>query len=153
MADCATSPSTSTAATATRARWRTSCARTGDRRGWPCWTWVATPASRRGSCPPTGWLSSTPRWPAAPAAATCAPGAAACTAFPSGYLHHWLPLMLLKHYLLGLDPDAGMHAALDRWYNARDPAADRWLPAYRHGVLASKHGNTAVLATVAERFA
>jgi len=80
-------------------------------------------------------------------------GGAGCTTFPSGYLHHWLPLMLLKHYLLGLDPDAGVHAALDRWYNARDPAADRWLPAYRHGVLASKNGTTTVLTTVAERFA
>ncbi len=80
-------------------------------------------------------------------------GGAACASFPSGNLHHWLALMLLKHHLLSLDPDASVHAALDRWYNASDRAADRWLPAYRHGVLASKGGRTAALATVAERFA
>jgi hypothetical protein len=77
---------------------------------------------------------------------------AACHAFPSGYLHHWLPLMLLKHHLLGLDPDASVHAALDRWYNARDAGADRQLPAYRWGVLASKMGETAVLRAAADQF-
>ncbi len=78
---------------------------------------------------------------------------AVCHTFPSGALHHWLPLMLLKHYLLGLDPDAGVHAALDRWYNARDPAADRQLPAYRWGILASKAGCTPAFKAIVERFA
>lgn len=78
---------------------------------------------------------------------------AACLTFPSGYLYHWLPLMLLKHYLLAQDPEAGVHAALDRWYNARDERLDRRTPAYRHGVLASKTGATAVLAAAAARFA
>jgi hypothetical protein len=78
---------------------------------------------------------------------------AACVSFPSGYLYHWLPLMLLKHYLLSLDPEAEVHAALDRWYNARCPEADARVPAYRYGVLASKQGGGAVLAAVAERFA
>ena len=76
---------------------------------------------------------------------------ATCHAFPSGYLYHWLPLMLLKHHLLSLDPEASIHAALDRWYNARDVGADRQLPAYRWGLLASKGGETAVLQAVAER--
>ncbi|HZU05700.1 MAG TPA: class I SAM-dependent methyltransferase [Chloroflexota bacterium] len=80
-------------------------------------------------------------------------GGAACETFPCGYLYHWLPLMLLKHYLLSLDPEAAVHAALDRWYNASGVAADRRLPAYRFGILASKQGRTAVLAAVAERFA
>jgi hypothetical protein len=84
--------------------------------------------------------------------AALAADGAACHAFPSGYLYDWLPLMLLKHYLLSLDPDAAVHAALDRWYNARDPAADARLPAYRWGVLASKAGATAAFAAVAERF-
>ncbi|MBX5493073.1 MAG: class I SAM-dependent methyltransferase [Chloroflexi bacterium] len=78
---------------------------------------------------------------------------AACLVFPSGYLYHWLPLMLLKHYLLALDPDAGVHAALDRWYNARDEQLDRRTPAYRHGIVASKAGGTPTLAAVAARFA
>ncbi|HLI28667.1 MAG TPA: class I SAM-dependent methyltransferase [Chloroflexota bacterium] len=78
---------------------------------------------------------------------------AACLTFPSGYLYHWLPLMLLKHYLLALDPAARVHAALDRWYNARDERLDRRTPAYRHGILASKTGDTAVLAAAAARFA
>jgi hypothetical protein len=77
---------------------------------------------------------------------------AACRAFPSGCLHHWLPLMLLKHHLLSLDPEASVHAALDRWYNARHVAADRQLPASRWGVLASKAGDTAVVQAVAEQF-
>jgi hypothetical protein len=85
--------------------------------------------------------------------AALAGGGAACSAFPSGYLYHWLPLMLLKHHLLSLDPEAGVHAALDGWYNARESGADRQLPAYRWGVLASKAGETAVLRTAAERFA
>jgi hypothetical protein len=80
-------------------------------------------------------------------------GGAACHAFPSGYLYHWLPLMLLKHHLLSLDPQANVHQALDRWYNAREAAADRRVPAYRWGVLVSKAGETAVLQTIAERFA
>jgi hypothetical protein len=78
---------------------------------------------------------------------------AACVTFPSGALDHWLPLMLLKHYLLALDPTAGVHAALDHWYNARGGASDRQLPAYRHGVLVSKLGATPALAAAAERFA
>ena len=82
-----------------------------------------------------------------------ATGGAACHAFPSGYLYHWLPLMLLKHHLLGLDPRADVHQALDRWYNAREADADRCLPAYRWGVLVSKAGETAVLQTAADRFA
>jgi SAM-dependent methyltransferase len=85
--------------------------------------------------------------------AALAAGGAVCHTFPSGYLYHWLPLMLLKHYLLGLDPAAGVHAALDRWYNAREPAADRQVPAYRWGVLASKHGPTAGFAAVAAALA
>ncbi|HLH24855.1 MAG TPA: class I SAM-dependent methyltransferase [Chloroflexota bacterium] len=75
----------------------------------------------------------------------------ACHAFPSGYLYHWLPLMLLKHHLLSLDPEASVHAALDRWYNAREPDADRQLPAYRWGILASKEGETAVLQAAREQ--
>ena len=84
--------------------------------------------------------------------AALAAGGAACHAFPSGYLYDWLPLMLFKHHLLSLDPDAAVHAALDRWYNARDPGADARLPAYRWGVLASKAGATAAFAAVADRF-
>jgi hypothetical protein len=78
---------------------------------------------------------------------------AVCRTFPNGYLYHWLALMLLKHHLLALDPDAEAHAALDRWYNALGPAADTRLPAYRWGILASKAGPTPVLAAAAERFA
>ena len=92
--------------------------------------------------------------PDLPATAACLEAAGAtCTSFPSGFLHHWLALMLLKHHLLSLDPDASVHAALDRWYNARDRAADRWLPAYRYGLLASKAGYTAVLEAAAKWFA
>jgi hypothetical protein len=80
-------------------------------------------------------------------------GGAACQAFPNGYLYHWLPLMLLKHHLLALDPDAGAQAALDRWYNGLDPAFDRRLPAYRWGVLAGKEGRTPLLDSVAARLA
>jgi uncharacterized coiled-coil protein SlyX len=61
--------------------------------------------------------------------------------------------MLLKHHLLSLDPEASVHAALDRWYNAREDDADRQVPAYRWGILASKAGESAVLAVARERFA
>src|SRR3954454_9091240 len=41
--------------------------------------------------------------------ATLGDGGAAYHAFPCGYLYHWLPLMLLKHHLLSLDPRADVH--------------------------------------------
>jgi hypothetical protein len=58
--------------------------------------------------------------------------------FASGYLHHWLPMMLLKHYLFGLPDAAHLHINLDRYYNLNFSHRDQRAPAYRHVFVISK---------------
>lgn len=62
--------------------------------------------------------------------------------FSSGYVHNWLPMMLVKHYLLSIAGSDVLHRALDRFYNETLRASDARAPGYRHGLLISKLGPT-----------
>jgi Methyltransferase domain len=73
--------------------------------------------------------------------------------FASGYLHHWLPMMLLKHYLFGFQEAIQLHIRVDRYYNLNFYHLDHRTPAYRHVFLVSKaKEDTDLLAQVAQTF-
>jgi hypothetical protein len=73
--------------------------------------------------------------------------------FASGYLHHWLPMMLLKHWLFGFPEATRLHVKLDRYYNLNFYHLDHRTPAYRHVFLASKAKEDAdLLAQLAQAF-
>jgi hypothetical protein len=57
-------------------------------------------------------------------------------AYPTGYLHAWLGMMLLKHMMLRLGPEA--EPLLDWYYNQCFFPTERRTPAYRHLVVAEK---------------
>lgn len=61
-------------------------------------------------------------------------------AFPSGYVHAWLAMMIAKHYLFSRSDDEGLHEQLDSYYTRFLSAAERREPAYRHLLLAEKPG-------------
>jgi hypothetical protein len=52
--------------------------------------------------------------------------------FPSGCLHRWLPMMILKHNLYGQPNTQDLHRRVDRYYNRSFTEADLQAPAYRH---------------------
>ncbi|MDP2952880.1 MAG: hypothetical protein Q8O76_06150, partial [Chloroflexota bacterium] len=60
--------------------------------------------------------------------------------FPSGYVHHWLLMMMAKHYLLSLPDTLEMQRTLDVFYNQHLSDADERAPAYRHVFVVSMHG-------------
>ena len=73
--------------------------------------------------------------------------------FASGYLHHWLPMMLLKHYLFGVPDSAHLHVNLDRYYNLNFTHRGQRAPAYRHVFVISKtKEDETFLAQVARSF-
>jgi len=55
---------------------------------------------------------------------------------PSGSLHAWLQMMILKHFLLLLPGSERLHHFLDSYYNHFIYDGDHWEPAYRSIVLA-----------------
>lgn len=60
------------------------------------------------------------------------------TTIPSGYTHHWLPLMLIKHYLTRIPDHETTSKDLDILYNHHCYESDHRLPSYRQLVVASK---------------
>ncbi|NJK81137.1 MAG: class I SAM-dependent methyltransferase [Chloroflexaceae bacterium] len=52
--------------------------------------------------------------------------------YPSGYVHAWLAMMLLKHYLLIHARTSDLHEALDAYYIRFLSQMERREPAYRH---------------------
>jgi len=70
---------------------------------------------------------------------------AECISFSSGFVYNWLPMMLVKYYLVGLPDTLDLHHALDRFYNTMLQRSDARPPGYRQGILASKNGHTTVL--------
>jgi hypothetical protein len=74
------------------------------------------------------------------------------TEFPSGYLYNWLPMMIVKDYVLSLPDSTALSTAIDRLYNQHFFASDQRAPAYRHVLVISLHGEEEVLAQVAQRF-
>jgi hypothetical protein len=67
-------------------------------------------------------------------------------AYPTGYLHAWLGMMLLKHLLLRTDRRNTAQQLVDSYYNRYFFATERRNPAYRHLIVAEKTGG--VLDTV-----
>lgn len=58
--------------------------------------------------------------------------------YPTGYLHAWLGMMLLKHMLMRLHVDAEGQRGLDYYYNRCFFPTERRMPAYRALVIAEK---------------
>jgi hypothetical protein len=65
--------------------------------------------------------------------------------FADGYLHHWLPMMLIKH-TPGYSLD--FHLDLDRYYNLHFTPADRREPSYRRVFVVALPGDEALLPTI-----
>lgn len=59
-------------------------------------------------------------------------------AYPTGYLHAWLGMMLIKHMLMRVDPGATAQRLVDTYYNAAFFATERREPAYRQLIIAEK---------------
>lgn len=53
-------------------------------------------------------------------------------AYPSGYVHAWLAMMIAKHYLLPRTNDYDLHERLDTYYTQFLSADERCEPSYRH---------------------
>ena len=62
---------------------------------------------------------------------------AAC-AYPTGYLHAWIGMMLIKHMLLRMAPDARAQQLVDSYYNHSFFPTERRNPAYRNLIIAEK---------------
>ncbi len=58
--------------------------------------------------------------------------------YPTGYLHAWLGMMLIKHLLLRIDPGPTAQHLVDSYYNQSFFATERRNPAYRHLIVAEK---------------
>ncbi|MFL5802285.1 MAG: methyltransferase domain-containing protein [Roseiflexaceae bacterium] len=59
-------------------------------------------------------------------------------AYPTGYLHAWTGMMLLKHMVLRVDAGARAQQLLDSYYNRCFFSTERRNPAYRHLIVAEK---------------
>jgi SAM-dependent methyltransferase len=59
-------------------------------------------------------------------------------AYPTGYLHAWLGMMLIKHMLLRMDPGPTAQHLVDSYYNRSFFPTERRNPAYRHLIVAEK---------------
>jgi hypothetical protein len=70
-------------------------------------------------------------------------------AYPSGYVHAWLAMMVAKHYLFSRSDDEELHAAVDAYYTRFLSAAERREPAYRHLLLVERSGGWLHLANEA----
>lgn len=62
----------------------------------------------------------------------------AARAYPTGYLHAWLGMMLVKHMLMRVDPGVTAQRLVDAYYNAAFFATERREPAYRQLIVAEK---------------
>lgn len=76
-----------------------------------------------------------------------------CISFPSGYVYNWLPMMLVKYYLVALPDTLDLHHALDRFYNTMLQASDARAPGYRQCILAARDAASPVLGDVAAALA
>ncbi|MHB1004362.1 MAG: methyltransferase domain-containing protein [Chloroflexota bacterium] len=69
-------------------------------------------------------------------------------ALPSGNVHVWLFLMVLRHALMALPDSEGLIEMTDRFFNGRYAASDRMPPSYRHLVVSSRRKGSQWLAEV-----
>src|SRR4051794_10291901 len=58
--------------------------------------------------------------------------------YPTGYLHAWIGMMLIKHVLLRVDPGPAAQHLVDLYYNRSFFATERREPAYRHLIVVEK---------------
>lgn len=58
---------------------------------------------------------------------------------PSGYIHHWLPLMMIHHAMDQLRDGESLQEDLHRLYNYQAYWRDHQPPSYRQVIVASKH--------------
>jgi hypothetical protein len=73
----------------------------------------------------------------------------ATRAYPSGYVHAWLAMMVAKHYLFSRTDDEALHEGLDAYYTRFLSAAERREPAYRHLLLVERADGWLALADAA----
>lgn len=59
---------------------------------------------------------------------------------PSGYIHRWLAMMLVKHHLMSLPSSETVHRQLDNYYNRHYFTADQRAPSYRSLIFIAKEG-------------
>ncbi len=62
----------------------------------------------------------------------------AARAYPTGYIHAWLAMMLLKHMLMRIDPGLTTQHLIDSYYNVCFFPTERRNPAYRQLIIAEK---------------
>jgi hypothetical protein len=58
--------------------------------------------------------------------------------YPTGYLHAWIGMMLIKHILLRINAGSEAQHAVDWYYNRNFFPGERRNPAYRHLIVAEK---------------
>ncbi len=71
---------------------------------------------------------------------------------PSGYIQHWLPLMIIRHGLLETSRGRSLAAELDGLYNATSYWRDHRLPSYRQVLVALYAEFAPALAAVQQTF-
>ncbi len=64
------------------------------------------------------------------------------SSFPSGYLYHWLPMMVAKHHLMAHADTEELHRRVDKFYNLGFSLNDHRQPSYRHILVGSKSGDS-----------
>lgn len=65
--------------------------------------------------------------------------------YPSGYVHNWLKMMLVKHYVLSIPSSGDLAALIDEYYNRHLYARDHRAPSYRQVVVALKGADARAL--------
>ncbi len=73
-------------------------------------------------------------------------------AIPSGYVQHWLPLMIIKHDLQRVAGGQDISDEIDRYYNYAAYWSDHRLPSYRQVIVAAKAPYTASLSKIQKAF-
>jgi hypothetical protein len=71
---------------------------------------------------------------------------------PSGYIQHWLPLMLIKHILLSITNGEDVSHELDQYYNYACYRGAHRIPSHRHLLVAAKSGHTDALELIRGAF-
>lgn len=72
--------------------------------------------------------------------------------FPSGYLPHWLFMMVAKHYLEAVPDSERLRRMVDRFYNQHFSPDDHRGPAYRQVFVSSKGGDATTLEAIRQLF-
>ncbi len=73
--------------------------------------------------------------------------------FPSGYVYHWLPMMLLQEYVNTFSESPYLNSIFNTLYNFSFFESDHQQPGYRQAVVISKENDDQTLEEVQARFA